>query len=89
MPTSPSSPWSTAPGARHGEDALRDDAWLWQHGAGPDWADVGAMPIRRALKDYFHPPREDWQEMVLWRGRQVFRQALAGLAAEGGAAAPR
>ncbi len=76
-------------GPPHGEDALRDDAWLWQHGAGPDWADVGAMPIRRALKDYFHPPREDWQEMVLWRGRQVFRQALAGLAAEGGAAAPR
>jgi hypothetical protein len=75
-------------GPPHGEHALRDDAWLWQHGAGPDWADAGAMPIRRALKDYFHPPHEDWQEMVLWRARQVFRQALAGLAAESAPAAP-
>lgn len=66
-------------GPPHGEDALRDDAWLWQHGAGADWADARAMPIRQALKDYFSPPRADWQEMVLWRARQVFRQALAGL----------
>jgi Protein of unknown function (DUF2817) len=68
-------------GPPQGEHALRDDAWLWQHGdpRGPE-----AEPIRRALKNYFYPPRDDWKEMVLWRARQVYRQALAGLA--GGAA---
>jgi hypothetical protein len=68
-------------GPPHGERALRDDAWLWRHG---DPRGREAEAIRRALKDYFYPPRDDWKEMVLWRARQVFRQALAGLA--GGAA---
>ena len=69
-------------GPPHGENALRDDAWLWQHG---DPRGRDAQPIRQALLDYFYPPREDWKEMVLWRARQVYRQALAGMA--GGAAA--
>jgi hypothetical protein len=58
---------------------LRDDHWLWQHGdpRGPE-----AAPIRRALRDHFFPPFTDWQEMVLFRADQVFRQALAGLPAE-------
>ncbi|MFN7725678.1 MAG: DUF2817 domain-containing protein, partial [Rubrivivax sp.] len=57
---------------------LRDDHWLWQHGqpTGPE-----AEPIRRALRDHFFPPFDDWKEMVLFRSDQVFRQALAGLAA--------
>jgi hypothetical protein len=64
-------------GPPHGEVALRDDAWLWRHGdpLGPE-----AARIRAALRDYFIPPRADWQEMVLFRSRQVLRQALAGLA---------
>ena len=71
-------------GPPHGEDALRDDAWLWQHGEprapfGPE-----AARIRDALRDYFYPPREDWREMVLYRARQIYRQAIEGLG--GGAA---
>jgi hypothetical protein len=65
-------------GPPHGEHALRDEHWLWQHG---DPTAPAAEPIRRALRDFFYPPRSDWQEMVLWRARQVFRQALEGLAA--------
>jgi hypothetical protein len=59
-----------------GAIVLRDDHWLWQHGdpRGPE-----AAPIRDALRDHFYPPHADWQEMVLFRADQVFRQALAGL----------
>ncbi|MBL8325724.1 MAG: M14 family metallopeptidase [Rubrivivax sp.] len=71
-------------GPPHGETALRDDAWLWQHGDPHARADPVTERIRRALQDYFYPPRDDWKEAVLWRSRQVFRQALEGLA--GGAA---
>lgn len=61
-----------------GAIVLRDDHWLWQHGdpLGPE-----AAPIRDALRDHFYPPHADWQEMVLFRADQVFRQALTGLAA--------
>ncbi len=64
--------WSQARGA----EVLRDDHWLWQHGdpLGPESA-----PIRRAMRDHFFPPFEDWQEMVLFRADQVFRQALEGM----------
>ncbi len=65
-------------GPPHGEHALRDDAWLWQHG---DPRAPAAAPIRQALRHFFYPEREDWKEMVLWRSRQVVQQALAGLAA--------
>jgi hypothetical protein len=62
-----------------GGTVLRDDHWLWQHG---DPRGAEAAPIRDALRDHFFPPHADWQEMVLFRSDQVFRQALAGLAAE-------
>lgn len=62
-----------------GADVLRADAWLWNHGdpTGPQ-----AGPIRDALRDHFYPPFADWQEMVLFRSRQIFRQALQGLGGE-------
>lgn len=60
-----------------GGRVLRDDHWLWQHG---DPRAPAAEPIRRALRDHFFPPFDDWKEMVLFRSDQVFRQALAGLA---------
>lgn len=65
-----------------GAAVLRDDAWLWTHGdpRGPE-----AEPIRHALRDHFYPPFPDWQAMVLFRARQVFTQALEGLAREAGA----
>lgn len=59
-----------------GAEVLRDDHWLWQHG---DPRGAEATPIRDALRDHFFPPFADWQEMVLFRSDQVFRQALAGL----------
>jgi hypothetical protein len=60
-----------------GAAVLRDDAWLWAHG---DPKGAQAAPIRAALRDHFYPPFDDWKEMVLFRSRQVCRQALAGLA---------
>ena len=66
-------------GPPHGENALRDDAWLWTHG---DPRSKAAAPIRQALKDYFYVDRRDWKELVLFRARQVCAQALSGLAAE-------
>lgn len=65
--------YAPARGAR----VLRDDHWLWQHG---DPLGPAAGPIRDALRDHFFPPFADWQEMVLFRAGQVFRQALGGLA---------
>jgi hypothetical protein len=70
-------------GPPHGEHALRDDAWLWQHGDSGRWDGPETASIRQRLKDFFVPPRDDWKEMVLWRSRQVFRQALMGLAGGG------
>jgi hypothetical protein len=63
-----------------GTAVLRDDAWLWRHG---DPRSPQAAPIREALRDHFYPPFADWQEMVLFRTRQVLRQALQGLEQEG------
>jgi len=61
-----------------GRTVLRDDHWLHAHGdpTGPE-----AVPIRDAIRDHFFPPHDDWKEMVLFRSWQVWRQALAGLAA--------
>ncbi|ABK42750.1 conserved hypothetical protein [Magnetococcus marinus MC-1] len=35
---------------------------------------------RKQLEDFFNPPSASWQEMVIWRGRQVIRQTLEALA---------
>jgi hypothetical protein len=63
---------------RAGMDALRADHWLHVHGdpRGPQ-----AAAIKNAIRDHFYPPYDDWKEMVLFRSWQVWRQALAGLAA--------
>jgi hypothetical protein len=69
--------FGTYPEAR-GIEVLRDEHWLHAHGdpQGPD-----APAIKAAMRDHFHPPHHDWQEMVLFRAWQVWRQGLAGLAA--------
>lgn len=36
--------------------------------------------MRQVLRDLCHPAHEDWREMVLWRARQIYRQALVGQA---------
>jgi hypothetical protein len=42
----------------------------------------GTELIRAALRDHFYPPLDDWKELVMFRTRQLFRQAPSGLAAE-------
>lgn len=60
-----------------GHRALRGDHWLHKHG---DPLGTEARPIKAALRRQFYPDVPDWQEAVLFRGDQVIRQALNGLA---------
>ena len=66
-------------GTESGRIALRDDHWLHKHGV-VGWDDPATRRIKARLKDHYHPGTPDWNEMVLWRGRQVVRQALTGVA---------
>ncbi len=60
-----------------GRKALRDDAWLHGYGdpLGPE-----APRIKAQIRKQFYPDTDDWREAIVWRSRQVVRQALAGLA---------
>jgi hypothetical protein len=60
--------------------ALRADHWLHAH-TNVDWSAPATRRIKAALKDVFFPDSPTWREMVLFRSRQVLRQAQAGLAA--------
>ncbi len=62
----------------HGRRALREDHWLHNRGA-VDWAAAETRRIKRQIRDHFFPDMEDWKEMVLFRSRQILRQAVAGL----------
>jgi hypothetical protein len=64
--------------SRAGMEVLRADHWLHVHG---DPRGPGAAAIKNAIRDHFYPPHDDWKEMVLFRSWQIWRQALAGLAA--------
>ncbi len=70
-------------GPEQGRLALRDDHWLHKHGI-VDWNDATTRRIKARLKEHYHPGTADWNEMVLWRGRQVIRQALDGVSGAGG-----
>lgn len=58
--------------------AMRADHWLHVQGD-VDWQAPEVQAIKAALKKHFYPGSRDWQEMVLWRSRQVQRQSLSGL----------
>lgn len=60
-------------------EALRADHWLHAHGA-VDWESARTRAVKERMKRTFCPSGPEWREMVLFRGRQVFRQALTGLA---------
>lgn len=63
-------------------DALRDDHWLASTVRRCDDIDWGARltrTVKARLRRAFYPDTLDWQEMVLFRGRQVMRQAFEGL----------
>ena len=62
-----------------GRRALREDHWLHAFGK-VDWAAAETQRIKRQVRKQYYPDSDDWREMVLFRSRQVIRQALAGLA---------
>ncbi len=63
----------------HGLVAMRADYWL--HGRGAvDWNAAETRRIKAGIRKHFFPDTEDWKEMVLFRSRQILRQAQAGLA---------
>ncbi len=64
-----------------GRLVLREDHWLHAN-SNVDWSAPETQRIKRQIRDHFYPDTDDWREMVLFRSRQVVRQATAGLAAE-------
>jgi len=60
--------------------ALRSDHWLHRRGE-PDWRDAQCRESKTAIKRHFYPGTMAWQEMVVFRARQVISQALKGLTA--------
>lgn len=62
-------------------ECLRRDHALHKAICSP--ADPGqAEQVRRAMMTHFNPPAADWQEAVIFRGRQVIQMALDGLSSE-------
>ncbi len=59
---------------------LRDDHLLHGRGTAADWSDPDTQRIKTALRDHFYPAVPAWQQLVLFRARQVFLQAISGLA---------
>lgn len=45
-----------------------------------DWSEQKTLDIKHAMQDFFCPDQTQWQELVLFRGRQVIEMALEGLA---------
>jgi len=65
----------------HMMQALRKDHWI--HAQGRAQRDPEkAKEARNAIRQHFFPQALDWKEAVIFRGRQVIGQALAGLAGE-------
>lgn len=62
-----------------GHKVYREDHWLHENG---DLSSVKGRAIKAAIQKHLFPNTPDWNEMVLWRGLQVVRQAFAGVASE-------
>jgi predicted deacylase len=58
--------------------ALVADHWLHRNGA-PRWAAPQTRAIKAALRRAFYPDTDSWREAVIWRSRQIARQAAEGL----------
>lgn len=66
----------------HGNDRLLSvlaDDQKWQMNDNTDWSD-SSLTSKHALQDFFCPEEKQWQELVLFRGRQVIEIALDELA---------
>ncbi|MEY9981491.1 hypothetical protein ABH995_000828 [Bradyrhizobium yuanmingense] len=57
---------------------LLADQWLHVHGGGDRTGESG-REVRSRMRAHFCPDDLAWKEAVLFRGRQVLRQALSGL----------
>ena len=64
-----------------GRRALREDHWLHTYGK-VDWNSTETQRIKRQVRKQYYPDSDDWREMVLFRSRQLIRQALDGLSSE-------
>lgn len=71
--------YGTYPSNTSGQRALREDHWLHNY-SNMDWAAPETKRIKAQIRAHYYPAMPDWQEMVLFRSRQILRQALAGLA---------
>ena len=58
-------------------EALREEHW--HHVNGFAWDDPATRQAKRKIRQAFYPNKDDWKEMVLFRSRQVLRQAIEGL----------
>ena len=63
-----------------GRRALREDHWLHAY-TNVDWNDPETKRIKAQIRRQYYPDTPDWKEMVLYRSRQILRQAQDGLAA--------
>lgn len=57
---------------------LRHDHVL-HAGATPDWSAQSTQAVKQSMRRQFFPDKPAWNAMVLFQGRQVIDQALAGL----------
>lgn len=64
-----------------GRLALREDHWLHAY-SNVDWTAPETQRIKRQIREHFYPDSDDWREMVLFRSRQIVRQATEGLGGE-------
>ncbi len=56
--------------------AYRLDHWHHRYGGGDPHSEQG-LRVRKTMRDQFCSDRQDWREMVLFRARQIYGQALA------------
>ena len=61
--------------------ALREDHWLHNKGT-VCWDAPETQKIKQQIKTHYHPGSSDWLEMVLFRSRQILRQANEALNSE-------
>jgi hypothetical protein len=57
--------------------ALREEHW--HHVNGFAWDNPAMRQAKAKIRRAFYPDKDDWKEMVLFRSRQILRQAIRGL----------
>jgi Protein of unknown function (DUF2817) len=60
-------------------EALREEHWHYVNSFA--WDDPATRKAKAKIRRAFYPDKDDWKEMILFRSRQVLRQAIKGLLA--------